>query len=116
MIFVLFMLLTGTTLIGLFRTLSKPGKTVKEQASDSYNRARVRRVTEAQKPRFVDISVDDIPEERETPEPSDQKGKRLIDAYNSADNDFEVKSVNTNDISNSVGSSDGSEELPPSLS
>ena len=111
-IFVLFMLLTGTTLIGLFRTLSKPVKTVKEQASDSYNRARVQRDAEGQKPRFVDISVDDIPEQREAPEIAGKKGKRLIDAYNdvvpvSVDKPIEISNLSDNTES---------EELPPSLS
>ena len=104
-IFVLFMLLTGTTLIGLFSTISKPVKTVKQQASESYNRARVQRENMHKKPQFVDISVDDIPEERETPESSSKKGKRLIDAYNDENHELADNAV-----------SDEPVELPTSIS
>ena len=108
-IFVLFMLLTGTTLIGLFRTISKPVKTVKQQASDSYNRARVQRESEHKKPEFVDIPVDDIPEQREAPESSSKKGKRLIDAYND-------DSTASNDNGYAAEENNESEEIPLSIS
>jgi len=100
-IFVLFMLLTGITLIGLFRGISKPVKKVSEKASESYNRDRANREATRKRRPITDISVDDIPEVREAPESLDEKGKKLIDAYN--DDDF-TSSEDEEDT-----------ELPPSI-
>ena len=80
-LFVLFMLFTGITLIGLFRGISKPVQKAKERASESYNRDRENR-EQSRKRRAIDIPVDDIPEVREAPETLDEKGKKLIKAYN----------------------------------
>ena len=112
-IFVLFMLLTGITLIGLFKGISKPVKTAKQRASESYNRDREIREAARKKRAITDISVDDIPEERTPPEDLDEKGKKLIDAYN--DNDFS-KSDENEQSSFSFGDIESESELPPSIS
>ncbi|MBO5106089.1 MAG: DNA translocase FtsK 4TM domain-containing protein [Clostridia bacterium] len=112
-IFVLFMLLTGITLIGLFKGISKPVKTAKQRASESYNRDREIREAARKKRAITDISVDDIPEERTPPEDLDEKGKKLIDAYN--DNDFS-KSDENEQSSFSFGDTESESELPPSIS
>ncbi len=89
-IFVLFMLLTGTTLIGLFRTLIKPVKTIEKQAAETFEQARERK-QEQQKQNSAfafDIPVDDIPEERELVNESlDQKGRRVVATYHDIEPD-----------------------------
>ena len=97
-IFVLFMMLTGITLIGLFRGISTPVKTAKRKASESYNRDReLRGAARKRKRPVTDIPVDDIPEERQPPEDLDEKGKKLIDAYN--DDGFSENGADINDAS-----------------
>jgi S-DNA-T family DNA segregation ATPase FtsK/SpoIIIE len=109
-LFVLFMLLTGITLIGLFRGVSKPVKIAKEKASESYNRERQVR-EDARKKRFVDIPIDDIPEEVEAPESLDDKGKKLINVYHN--DDFETAE---NSQDNAVQFNNLIEnEIPPSI-
>ena len=81
-IFVIFMLLTGITLIGLFKGISKPVKKATEKASESYNRERENRELARKNRAITDIPVDDIPEVRKAPEDLDEKGKKLIEAYN----------------------------------
>ena len=106
-IFVLFMLLTGTTLIGLFRTLSKPVKTIEKQAADTFNKAKEakaeKQAEETKKAEFdFDISVDDIPEQREPTESLNKKGKRLFKAYHDdgeavAENELEITTSEPNE-------------------
>ena len=86
-IFVLFMLLTGTTIITLFHNLSKPVKSMEQQGAEIINKAKevkAEKTAEAEekKPEFdFDISVDDIPEQRQPTESLNKKGKRLFKAY-----------------------------------
>ncbi len=83
-LFVLFMLLTGTTLIGLFRTIGKPVKTIGKQAGETLEQIKEQRLEkEKQKQEFeFDIPVDDIPEERNfINESLDKKGRRVIATY-----------------------------------
>lgn len=84
-IFVLFMMLTGTTLIGLFRTLLRPVKTIEQQAGETFTHVRERRAETAArrtKPFEFDIPVDDIPEEREVAsETLDEKSRRVVETY-----------------------------------
>lgn len=93
-IFVLFMLLTGTTLIGLFRTLVKPVKTIEKQASETFVQVREQR-KEAVKRKFeFDIPVDDIPEEREIVKESlEKKSRRVVAAYHDVEPDDVSESV-----------------------
>ncbi len=114
-IFVLFMLLTGITLIGLFRGISKPVRTAKQKASESYNRDREMREAARKKRQVTDISVDDIPEEREPPEDLDEKGKKLIDAYN--DDDFSSAGADEPpfEFDGDAADIEVDDELPPSI-
>ncbi len=91
-IFVLFMLITGITLLGLFRTLLKPAKIIKERAEESYeNHCAIddeeqekEKTVEKKKKRFAyDIPVDGIPEKRVT-DTADlkAKSKKVIETYN----------------------------------
>lgn len=94
-LFVLFMLLTGTTLIGLFRTLIKPVKTIEKQAAETFEQVRERRQDKQnQNAGFAfDIPVDDIPEERELINESlDQKSRRVVATYHDIQTD-DVKDV-----------------------
>lgn len=70
LIFVFFMIITGTTLIALFTAVSRPVKTISEQAESAYQ-ARMDREEEGGRKGLkvikgfdVDIPVDDIPEKR----------------------------------------------------
>lgn len=118
-IFVLFMMLTGITLIGLFRGISKPVKTAKRKASESYNREREIREAARKKSIITDIPVDDIPEEIEPPEGLDEKGKKLIDVYHNDDFSSNGSGNNSSfEFDDAVADVEveGQPELPPSIS
>lgn len=76
---VLLMILTRTTLISLFKAISKPVVSVKNHAEDAYTRREEER---ANKQFSVDIPVDDGPEGRKKARMSmSPKQRRLVDAY-----------------------------------
>ncbi|MDD4699166.1 MAG: DNA translocase FtsK, partial [Oscillospiraceae bacterium] len=80
LIFVFFMLITGTTLVSLFKTLIKPVAHMGNAAESAYSQHIERRVEKA---KFnVDVPLDDIEERQKKPkdELSDKK-KKLLDAY-----------------------------------
>ena len=90
LIFVFLMIMTGTTLVSLFKTIAKPVQTISEQAGSAYSARMARSETDADgKPKLkvlkgfnVDIPVDDIPEKREVKEESlSDKQKKLVDSY-----------------------------------
>ena len=97
LIFVFLMIITGTTLITLFKTISKPAKAVSEQASNAFAERAVR---EAEKPQNaenkkvkkkelkiikgfdVDLEVDE-PEKVKKKKPDlDEIQQKLVDSYN----------------------------------
>ena len=88
LIFVLLMILTGTTLISFFKTMAKPVKAVSEQAENAYQ-ARAEREEKKKDGELkvikgfnVDIPVDDIPEKRSKKKTTlDEKSKKLVDSY-----------------------------------
>lgn len=89
LIFVFIMIITGTTLVSLFKTVAKPVKSISEQAETAYQ-SRIDRMTEEKEERTlkvlkgfnVDIPVDDIPEKRtHGSETLDEKQKKVISAY-----------------------------------
>lgn len=83
-IFVILMLLTGTTLMGLFKTIARPVKRIEKQAEQVYSSDRIKNNTALRDKNFkdYDISVDDIPEEREhDTESLDEKQKKVVAAY-----------------------------------
>ncbi|MBE6749601.1 MAG: DNA translocase FtsK [Ruminococcaceae bacterium] len=90
LIFVFFMIITGTTLIALFKTLTKPVKTISEQAESAFQ-ARAERDENEPKSKSklkvikgfdVDIPVDDIPEKRKKDRTSlSDKQRKLVSSY-----------------------------------
>lgn len=88
LIFVLFMIITGTTLITLFKTLSKPVRTISEQAENTYQE-RLQREEQSGGKKLkvikgfnVDIPVDDIPEKRKKEKVSlEDKQRKLVSTY-----------------------------------
>ena len=102
--FVFFMLITGTTLMALFKTLVMPVEKIGEHAEQVYAEREERELERAEKAekeeafvvpteqpkkekrkknsRLIDIPVDDIPEEREhiKPDMNDMQ-KRVVEAY-----------------------------------
>ena len=80
LIFVTFMVLTGTTLMSLFKVFEKPAKRVSEKAQNAYRKHRQDDEVEG---RFdVDVSVDSIPEKREREEvPLDEKQRKVVATY-----------------------------------
>ena len=90
LIFVFLMIITGTTLMSLFRTMARPVKSISEQAENAYQARLERESDETQggkqlkviKGFNVDIPVDDIPEKRNIPKTSlDEKQRKVVSAY-----------------------------------
>jgi len=88
LIFVFLMLITGTTLISLFKNIAKPVKKIEEHVENSFNEIAEQRRTREKDKVNVDIPVDDIPETRQSPadrEDLNEKQKRLVEIYNDAE-------------------------------
>ena len=90
LIFVFVMIITGTTLMSLFRTMARPVKSISEQAENAYQARLERESEETQSGKQlkvikgfnVDIPVDDIPEKRNIPKTSlDEKQRKVVSAY-----------------------------------
>ncbi len=90
LIFVFLMIITGTTLMSLFRTMARPVKSISEQAENAYQARLDRENEETQSGKQlkvikgfnVDIPVDDIPEKRNIPKTSlDEKQRKVVSAY-----------------------------------
>ncbi|MBQ3817228.1 MAG: DNA translocase FtsK [Clostridia bacterium] len=99
LIVVLLMILTGTTLISLFKTISRPVKVISEQAGNAYNERKNREEETKEnggKPKLkvlkgfdVDIPVDDIPEKRNVKnETLSDIQKKLVDSYYDEEGDI----------------------------
>lgn len=89
LLFVMLMLITGTTLIAFFKAMAKPVKHIEEHAGDAFakmaeKQAEAREIAEkARKKALVDIPVDDIPEKREINTTSlSEKQRKVVNAYN----------------------------------
>lgn len=87
LIFVFLMIITGTTLAALFRTLSRPVKSISTQAESAFQSRAEREQQEEEKRKKgfnVDIPVDDIPKKR-PPKSADstleEKQRRVVSAY-----------------------------------
>ena len=92
LMFVLLMILTGTTLIAFFKAMAKPVKAVSEQAENAYQAVAQREEKKKEnelkviKGFNVDIPVDDIPEKRNKKKTTlDEKSKKLVDSYYDGD-------------------------------
>lgn len=93
LMFLFLMIITGTTLIAFFKTVSKPVKAVSEQAESAYQARARREQLEGEsgekksklkviKGFNVDIPVDDIPEKRvKKTESLDEKQRKLVSTY-----------------------------------
>lgn len=90
LIFVFLMIITGTTLLTLFRTVARPVKSISEQAETAYQ-TRMERESEKEdgkkklkviKGFDVDIPVDDIPEKRKRVKPElNDKQRKVVSTY-----------------------------------
>ncbi len=88
LIFVFVMIISGTTLIALFKNLAKPVKKIEEHVENSFNELAEQRRTKEKERVNVDIPVDDIPERRPNAaerEDLSDKQKRLVEIYNDAE-------------------------------
>ena len=89
LIFVFVMIITGTTLISLFKTMAKPVKSISEQAETAYQNRLDREAEEKSDKQLrvlkgfnVDIPVDDIPEKRTAKKESlAEKQRKVVSAY-----------------------------------
>ncbi len=87
LIFVFLMLVTGTTLIALFKALSKPVKTVKAQVEEAYHDAQEKETKGGKTLKIIkgfdpNISVDDIPKKRKSKtEDLDHKQAKVVSTY-----------------------------------
>lgn len=110
LVFVFLMIITGTTLIALFKNISKPVKVISEQAESVYqehlekvqneqeNGGDRKKKIKVLKGFNVDIPVDDIPEKREIKKENlDDKQRKLINTYydeeNSVEEDYSDESI-----------------------
>ncbi len=86
--FVLLMILTGTTLVSLFKLFNKPAKAVAEQVSSTYAKKENEKELKVVKGFNVDIPVDGSIKER-TKEQNELplKSRRLVRAYKEEPND-----------------------------
>lgn len=104
LMFVLLMILTGTTLIAFFKAMAKPVKAVSEQAENAYQ-ARAEREEKKRNGELkvikgfnVDIPVDDIPEKRSKKHTTlDEKSKKLVDSYYDGEVPEEQLAIEEND-------------------
>ena len=92
LIFVFLMIITGTTLMSLFKTVARPVRTISEQAETAYQNKLERGGAEREKQLKVlkgfnvDIPVDDIPEKRNIKkETLEEKQRKVVSAYYGAD-------------------------------
>ncbi len=86
LIFVLLMLVTGTTLMGLFKTVSAPVKNIKDHAEEVYAEAKEKEENGKQlkiiKGFDPDIPVDDIPKKRKAKtEDLSRKQAKVVSTY-----------------------------------
>lgn len=89
LIFVFIMIITGTTLVSLFKTVARPVKSISEQAETAYQNRLEREAEEKSEKQLkvlkgfnVDIPVDDIPEKRNIKKESlDEKQRKVVAAY-----------------------------------
>lgn len=104
-IFVLFMIMTGTTLIMLFKAISKPAKAVGEQVENTFNEiAEKKNDLKVIKGFNVDIPVDGPDKAGKGKKDSLlDKQKKLVDTYNGEETEIEQSSI---DIDNAL---DGAE-------
>lgn len=115
-IFVLFMLMTGTTLIMLFKAIGKPAKAVSEQVENTFNQ-RAQRQTELKvvKGFNVDIPVDSKDDGKKSTEKESlaQKQKKLVASYNDEEIPDEKSSADINaalDTAQTAPTGDGQTE------
>lgn len=87
LIFVLLMLVTGTTLIALFRSISRPVKAVSKQAEEVYRERQEKEENGKKELKVIkgfdpDISVDDIPKKRrDKTENLSRKQAKVVSTY-----------------------------------
>ena len=87
LIFVLLMLVTGTTLIALFRSLSRPVKAVSKQAEEVYRERQEKEENGKKQLKVIkgfdpDIPVDDIPQKRrDKTENLSRKQAKVVSTY-----------------------------------
>lgn len=87
LIFVLLMLVTGTTLIALFRSISRPVKAVSKQAEEVYRERQEKEENGKKQLKVIkgfdpDISVDDIPKKRkDKTEDLSRKQAKVVSTY-----------------------------------
>ena len=105
LIFVFLMIITGTTLIALFKTVSKPVKVVSEQAESVFNERAAREAEKADAPKKkelkvikgfdVDIPVDEPEKSHKRKRNLDEMQQKLVNSYN--DDDETANSATDND-------------------
>ena len=86
LIFVLVMVLTGTTLIAFFKAVAKPVKAVSEQAENAYHTRAEKKEEEKKKLKVlkgfnVDVDIDDTPNDAVTDEDINKKKRILVSSY-----------------------------------
>lgn len=92
LIFATFMLMTGTTLIALFKALSKPVKTIEKAAENAYTQTIERRRGKPQ----VDIPLDgEETEKKEETQTIEEQQKNVVKKYRELDSDGESVEISS---------------------
>lgn len=121
LLFVMLMVITGTTLIAFFKTVAKPVRQIEEHAEDTFakmaeKQSAERKIAEKAKRRaMVDIPVDDIPENREEI-PLSEKQKKVVAAYNGTEPELgEEEKINEALNAASAESAENPDEKPKKI-
>lgn len=107
LIFVFFMLITGTTLISFFKSIATPVKKLEKHAESTFTVLKEEEAAEKagplKKPRFnVDVALDD--EEKPPEPPMTEKQKKLIDTYRGTEPEPAAEAEPAEEIPNEDGS------------
>lgn len=121
LLFVMLMVITGTTLIAFFKTVAKPVRQIEEHAEDTFAKMAEKQSTErkiaekAKRRAMVDIPVDDIPENREEI-PLSEKQKKVVAAYNGTEPEIgEEEKINEALNAASAESAENPDEKPKKI-
>lgn len=118
-LFVLLMIMTGTTLIMLFKAIGKPARAVSEQVENTFQQRAERKENELKvvKGFNVDIPVDGEKRKKtkhnEKEESLEEKQKKLVASYNGEEIPAEQTSINIDDALDNAAESSSEENAKP---
>ena len=98
LLFVFFMLITGTTLIGFFKTVAKPVQELEKHAEEAYNRhAEEKEIIKAEKEKVKPRNAFDVPEPSPEPEVQEEqksieeRSKKVLETYHDSPVNIDIE-------------------------